>query len=94
MMRRSWNFQIATVHHMKKVELMLDDLVAEALEKYQQENSDERALERAIGRVLWANGFLEKRPLPRSVGMGHSGVPDLAQRDEELLWAEDSEFGL
>lgn len=25
------------------------------------------------------------RPLPRSVGMGHSGVPDLAERDEELL---------
>jgi hypothetical protein len=80
--------QIATVHHMKKVELMLDDLVAEALEKYQQENSDERELERAIGRVLWAKGFLEKRPLPRSVGMGHSGVPDLAERDEELLWAD------
>jgi hypothetical protein len=73
---------------MKKVELMLDDLVAEALDKYQQENSDECALERAIGRVLWAKGFLEKRPLPQSVGMGHSGVPDLAQRDEELLWSE------
>lgn len=25
------------------------------------------------------------RPLPRSVGMGRSGVPDLAEHDEELL---------
>jgi hypothetical protein len=73
---------------MKKVELMLDDLVVEAFEKYQQENSDERALERAIGRVLWAKGFLEKRPVPRSLGMGHSRIPDLAERDEELLWSE------
>jgi hypothetical protein len=73
---------------MKKVELMLDDLLAEAFEKYQQENSDEHALERAIGRVLWTKGFLEKRPLPRSVGMVHSEFPDLAERDEELLWAD------
>ena len=75
---------------MKKVELMLNDLVAEALEKYQQENSDERELERAIGRVLWAKGFLEKRPVPRSVGMVHSGIPDLAEHDEELLWSEST----
>ena len=73
---------------MKKVELMLDDLVAEALEKYQQENLDGRELERAIGRVLWAKGFLEKRPLPRSVGIANSGCPDLAEHDEELLWAD------
>ena len=73
---------------MKKVELMLDNLVAEALEKYQQENSDECELERAIGRVLWAKGFLEKRPLPKSVGIANSGRPDLAERDEELLWTD------
>ena len=27
----------------------------------------------------------EPRRLPRSVGMGRSGVPDLAERDEEIL---------
>ena len=25
-------------------------------------------------------------PMPKSVGMGASGMPDLAQRCEELLW--------
>ncbi len=31
---------------------------------------------------------LQKRKLPKSVGMGASSMPDLAKRSEELLWKE------
>jgi len=70
---------------MKRTTVYLDELTDLELAGLarQQERSKAELIREALSSYVERQGM--PRPLPRSVGMGRSGVPDLAERDEELL---------
>lgn len=70
---------------MKRTTVYLDELIDLELARLarQQERSKAELIREALTSYMERQGT--PRPLPRSVGMGRSGVPDLAERDEELL---------
>lgn len=70
---------------MKRTTVYLEestDLELSQLAK-QQDRAKAELIREALESYLGAER--KPRPLPRSVGMGRSGVPDLAEHDEELL---------
>ena len=82
---------------MSNAVLELDERLETALEAYRKDNPEQDKLEGELQAAmretlevfLSERGYLtRKRKVPKSVGSGNSGIPDLAQRDEELLWSE------
>lgn len=75
----------ANIYSMKRTTVYLDETTD--LELAQLARQQGRAKAELMREAL--TSYVERqrvpRPLPRSVGMGRSGVPDLAERDEELL---------
>jgi hypothetical protein len=71
--------------------LELDERLETALEAYRKDHeaSANTELREVLEAFLSERGYLErKRRLPRSVGIVKNGIPDLAERTEELLWSE------
>jgi hypothetical protein len=69
--------------------LELDERLETALEAYRKDHQDSANIElREVLEVFLSERGYLKRKRPKSMGMGRSGRPDLAEHDEELLWAD------
>jgi predicted transcriptional regulator len=71
---------------MKHTTVQLPDQIEHSLSQLAQRmgRSEAELIQEAIEQYLTR----QTRPLPRSVGMGASGMGNLSTRDEELLWQE------
>ena len=71
---------------MKHTTVELPDQIEHSLSQLAQTmgRSEAELIQEAIEQYL----ARQARLLPRSIGMGASGIGDLSTRDEELLWQE------
>ena len=71
---------------MKTKTIIIEDNIEQNLEEIAQKTgqSIDELIKEAINLYL----TYQKKPLPRSMGMGASGMKNLASKSEELLWTE------
>ncbi|AMA10666.1 ribbon-helix-helix domain-containing protein [Picosynechococcus sp. PCC 73109] len=65
----------------------LQDTLNQNLEQLAQQTG--RSIDELIQEALELYLAQQAKPMPRSMGIGASGMKNLARRTEELLWTED-----
>jgi metal-responsive CopG/Arc/MetJ family transcriptional regulator len=72
---------------MKAQTISIKDNLNQTLEHLAQQTG--KSIDKLIEEALELYVNQQAKPIPRSLGIGASGMKDLSKRTEELLWKED-----